>query len=89
MSSVEELFSLLDSDGDGQITRSDILAICDKLELEEGAEAFLSKLGLTDEYRCVSKSSKHVVVVNMLFTVAEIWVFEYSILMHLRLLIFL
>eukprot|EP00116_Pleurobrachia_bachei_P001294 sb/3461556/ len=54
MATVEQLFSLLDSDGDGQINRSDILAICDKLELEEGAEAFLSKLGLTDEYRPIT-----------------------------------
>ena len=41
----EKLFNIIDSDGDGLITKQDLVNICSKLELEEGPEAFLYKLG--------------------------------------------
>lgn len=41
----ERLFNIIDSDGDGVITKHDLVNICDKLELEEGPHAFLHKLG--------------------------------------------
>ena len=45
----EKLFKLLDSDGDGFITREDIAQLCDKLELDEGPDAFYKHLDLLDD----------------------------------------
>ena len=41
----EKLFNIIDSDCDGVITKQDLINICDRLELEEGPDAFLYKLG--------------------------------------------
>ncbi|KAL5247946.1 hypothetical protein ACHWQZ_G017196 [Mnemiopsis leidyi] len=58
----EKLFNIIDSDCDGVITKQDLINICDRLELEEGPDAFLYKLGfqldddrpitLDDIYHC-------------------------------------
>ena len=49
----EKLFSILDSDSDGFITKFDLIQICEKLELEEGPDAFIQKLGFQDDDRFV------------------------------------
>ena len=45
----ERLFEILDNNNDGFITKDDVAQLCQKLELDEGAEAFILQLGFQDD----------------------------------------